>query len=43
MKKSHSKLSKNEPENIPKIKIYNLKRDLKNQNLIFDRKRHLNW
>ena len=30
MKNSHSKLSKNEPENIPSIKITYLKKDLKN-------------
>ena len=39
-KKGHSKLSKNEPENIPKVKITYLLRDLKS---IFDRKKQLNW
>ena len=29
MKKGHFKVSKNEPENIPSIKITNLSRDLK--------------
>ena len=32
MKKGHSKLSKNEPENIPLIKITYLLRDLKDYN-----------
>ena len=39
MKKSHSKLSKNEAEN---ILIY-LLMDLKNKKLIFYRKQLLNW
>ena len=43
MKEGHSKLSKYEPENIPKIKITYLLRDLKDYKLKFDREGKLNW
>ena len=44
LEKSHSKLSKNEPENIPEIKItwYICKWIPKNQKLNFDKRRQLN-
>ena len=43
MKKCHSKLSENKPENVPQIKITYQQRDLKDSKLIFDRMRQLNW
>ena len=41
MKKGHSKLSENEPENIPLIILF--VKGLKRLKLIFDKKRQLNW
>ena len=43
MKKGHSKLSKNEPENITQMKIELFAKEFKRLKLIFDRKRQVNW
>ena len=42
MKKGHSKLSKNEPENITQMKIELFAKEFKRLKLIFDRKRQVN-